>query len=177
MDLTGPHTDAEGRILAVARAEIDRLYQLAGLILGNAADAEDATQDALLRAWQSTSSLRDVSQVANWLDKILINVCRDRLRRRQTVRFIVLDDGEGRPSVDPFQVVLDRDQIVRGLGGLDAEQRIVVVLHYWAGLTLTEISARTGWPTGTVKSRLPNALERMRRHAGTPSTKGRPLDE
>lgn len=45
---------------------------------------------------------------------------------------------------------------------LDADQRIVVVLHYWGGLTLEGIADRLGWPVGTVKSRLHHALRRMR---------------
>jgi RNA polymerase sigma-70 factor (ECF subfamily) len=142
---------------------MDRLYRLAGLILGNAADAEDATQEALLRAWRSAGSLRDESQARAWLDRILVNVCRDRLRRIRKVRFIELDEGAGAVRADQFQRVLDRDEVLRAVGYLDPDQRIVVVLHYWAGLTLAEIADRLQWPLGTVKSRLHNALERMRK--------------
>jgi RNA polymerase sigma-70 factor, ECF subfamily len=171
VDLAGSRTEAENRILATGRGEIDRLYRLAGLLVGNAADAEDATQEALLRAWRSAGSLRDVSQVEAWLDRILVNVCRDRLRRRQRIRFIVLTDAAAGRSTDPFQVVLDRDEVLRAMNHLDADQRIVVVLHYWAGLTLTDIAARTGWPVGTVKSRLHHGLERMRRRIVSPSAR------
>ncbi len=169
IDLAGSRTDVERRILAAARADINRLYRLAGLLLGNATDAEDATQEALLRAWRSAGSLRDMTHVEAWLDRILVNVCRDRLRRRQTVRFIVLTDGAAGRSADPFQSILDRDEVLRAMNHLDADQRIVVVLHYWAGLTLSDIAERMAWPAGTVKSRLHNALERMRRRIVSPS--------
>jgi RNA polymerase sigma-70 factor (ECF subfamily) len=159
--LTGSRGEAETRILAAVRVDIDRLFRLAGLLLGSAADAEVATQEALLRAWRSADSLHDVRHVRAWLDRILVNVCRDRLRRRQKVRFIELTDGAP-ARTDPFQVVLDRDEVLRAMTHLDSDQRIVVVLHYWGGLTLTDIAARTGWPAGTVKSRLHHALERMR---------------
>jgi RNA polymerase sigma-70 factor (ECF subfamily) len=168
IDLAGSRTEAESRIMAAGRAEIDRLYRLAGLLLGDAADAEDATQEALLRAWLSAGSLHDMSHVQAWLDRILVNVCRDRLRRRQRIRLIVLTDDAPARS-DPFQVVLDRDEVLRAMTQLDADQRIVVVLHYWAGLTLTDIAVRMGWPAGTVKSRLHHALERMRRRIVSPS--------
>jgi RNA polymerase sigma-70 factor, ECF subfamily len=141
---------------------------LAGLILGNAADAEDATQEALLRAWKSAGSLRDPGQARVWLDRIVVNVCRDRLRRIRTVRFVALPDDAGLTPVDPFQAVLQRDEAVRAIGYLDPDQRIVVVLHYWAGLTLTEIADRLQWPVGTVKSRLHSALERMRTRVDVP---------
>lgn len=166
IELAGSRTEAQVRILATGRAGLDRLYRLAGLLLGNAADAEDATQEALLRAWRSAASLRDPSQADAWLDRILVNVCRDRLRRRRVVRFIALSDGPAELASDPFAAILDRDEVLRAMADLDADQRIVVVLHYWAGLTLTDIAARTGWPTGTVKSRLHHGLVRMRRRIG-----------
>ncbi len=162
IDLTVPRTDAEVLIVASARAGIDRRYRLAGLLLGNAADAEDATQEAMLRAWRSAASLRDFSRVDAWLDGILVNVCRDRMRRRKLVRFIVLADGATGPALDPFQAVVDRDEVARAMRGLDADQRIVVVLHYWAGVTLEGVADRLGWPLGTVKSRLHRALQQMR---------------
>ncbi len=161
-DLTGPRTDAELLILASARAGVDRRYRLAGLLLGNAADAEDATQEAMLRAWRSAASLRDVSRVGAWLDGILVNVCRDRMRRRKLVKFIVLDDRAAGPAPDPFQGVIDRDEVARAMRALDADQRIVVVLHYWDGVTLEGVADRLGWPLGTVKSRLHRALQQMR---------------
>jgi RNA polymerase sigma-70 factor (ECF subfamily) len=170
IDLTGSRTESERRLLAVGRAEIDRLYRLAGLLLGNAAEAEDATQEALLRAWRSAASLRDPGAAEAWLDRILVNICRDRLRRRRTIRFIALADDAGGPIADPFQAVLDRDEVLRAMRDLDADQRIVVVLHYWSGLTLEAVADRVGWPVGTVKSRLHQALERMRRRVVAPST-------
>ncbi len=162
VDLAGSRTDAERHILASGRVGVDRRFRLAGLLLGNASEAEDAVQEAMVRAWHSAASLRDPSRVDAWLDGILVNVCRDRLRRRKVVRFISLADGAGGPARDQFQVVLDRDEVVRAMRELDADQRIVVVLHYWGGLTLEGIADRLGWPVGTVKSRLHHALRRMR---------------
>ena len=116
-DLSGPRTDAEARILASARAGVDRRYRLAGLLLGNAADAEDATQEAMVRAWRSAATLRDPSRVDAWLDGILVNVCRDRMRRRKLVRFMVVADGATGPAQDQFQAVIDRDEVARAMGG------------------------------------------------------------
>jgi DNA-directed RNA polymerase specialized sigma24 family protein len=67
----------------VGRHEIDRAYRLAGFILGDAREAEDATQDALARAWRQGSSLRHRDSAQAWFDRILVNVCRDRLRQRR----------------------------------------------------------------------------------------------
>lgn len=169
VDLTRSRTEAQRAILTAAAGGLDRRYRLAGLLLGNAADAEDATQEAMLRAWRSAASLRDSSRVDPWLDGILVNVCRDRLRRRRVVRFIPLSDGVAGAGVDQFQAVLDRDEVGRAMRGLEPDHRIVVVLHYWGGLTLEGIADRLGWPVGTVKSRLHHALRRMRTVLDAPS--------
>jgi RNA polymerase sigma-70 factor (ECF subfamily) len=154
---------ATDRILRLAEAELDRAYRLAGLILGDAHEAQDATQDALLRAWRSAASLRDPAGFQAWFDKILVNVCRDRLRERGKVRLLAIDDAVsvGAPR-DPFRDVLDRDEVFRAMATLDDDLRIVIVLHYWADLTLEAVAARVGWPVGTVKSRLNRALTTMR---------------
>jgi RNA polymerase sigma-70 factor (ECF subfamily) len=162
-------TAAHRRLAAVGRVEIDRAYRLAGLLLGDAAEAEDATQETLLRAWRAAGSLRDPDGFDAWLDRILVNVCRDLMRRRRTVRWISLDPTihDGATS-DPFRSVLDRDSLLSAVRVLDADERVVIILHYWADLTLEAVGQRTGWPIGTVKSRLHRALERLR--AAEPTT-------
>lgn len=151
---------ARERLRALTDADLDRAYRIAGLILGNAADAEDAAHDALHRAWNSAPELRDPGKFDAWLDRILINLCRDRLRRRARIRFIPLaDDASALEEADPFRRVIERDAALRVLNHLDDNERVVVVLHYFADLTLEGIAARLGWPVGTVKSRLHRALE------------------
>jgi RNA polymerase sigma-70 factor (ECF subfamily) len=162
----GPSTDLDrtrDAFVALARGRLDRAYRLAGLILGGADEAEDATQDALTKAWQSFGSLRNPALFDAWLDRILVNVCRDRLRRRGRVRFVVLDDyAYDRPTADPFHRLLDGDEVLRAIDGLDADHRAVIILRFWADLTVDDIADRLGWPAGTVKSRLHRALEHVR---------------
>ena len=88
---------------ALGRAQLDRAYRLAGLILGTASEAEDATQEALLRAWRQRRSLRDPNRAQAWFDRILVNACRDQLRRRRpVVRWSDVEAGAVNPAVDPF---------------------------------------------------------------------------
>jgi RNA polymerase sigma-70 factor (ECF subfamily) len=162
--LVAPDVDtAASRFLQMAEHELHRSYRFAGLMLGDAQEAEDATQDALLRAWRSAPSLRDPAGFQAWFDRILINVSRDRLRRRGRVRFIPLDsDSQGASVLDPFQRVLARDEMLRAMAALDDDHRLVLVLHYWADLTLEDVAERVGSPIGTVKSRLHRGLATMR---------------
>lgn len=156
-------TAAAERFLRLANGELDRAYRLAGLILADQHEAEDATQDALLRAWRSAGSLRDPAGFQAWFDRILVNVCRDRLRRRGKVRLIAIEDGlSASRDRDPFRTIIDRDEVLRAMASLDDDHRIVIVLHYWADLTLQGVAERVGWPIGTVKSRLHRGLMTMR---------------
>ena len=151
-------------LAALTRRDVDRVYRLACAILGNEAEAQDATQDALTAAWQRRGSLRDQDRLEAWLGRILINKCRDRLRSRtrgrdrvRSLELVVL------PSVsDGSQSTVDRDELDRALDSLSPDQRIVVVLRFWADLTVDAIADRLGVPPGTVKSRLHHSLNRLR---------------
>jgi len=134
-------------------------YRLAALILGNRADAEDATHDAFVAAWKAWGSLRDPTHFEAWFGRILVNGCRDRLRRSRRHRVTDLSD-ELVPSArgDIAAAAADRDAVGRGLARLDPDRRIVLVLRYYGDLPVDEIAARVGVPAGTVKSRLHYAL-------------------
>jgi RNA polymerase sigma-70 factor (ECF subfamily) len=160
------------RFLAGAGPSLDRAYRLAGLFLGNAHEAEDAVQDALVIGWQSFDRLRDGDRFAAWFDRILVNGCRDRLRRRSTVRFVAMDPSIDPAASDPFRELIERDALLSGLEHLTPDERIVIVLRFWADLPLDEIADRLGWPLGSVKSRLHRALDRMRAGLAAERTEG-----
>lgn len=84
-------------------------YGLAGYLLGDATEAEDATQDAMDRAWRARGSLLDPTAFAGWLDRIVVNLCRDRMRRRQQARIVDLGPGPEQAAADPFRACLERD--------------------------------------------------------------------
>src|SRR6476646_6666112 len=146
---------ATRRVLDLADRGLDRAFRLAGLILGDQAEAEDATQDALVRAWRASATLRDPAGFDAWFDRILINVCRDRLRRRGKVRLLTLD-GAAATAVadDPFRKVYADDELLGALRTLGDDERMVLLLHFWADLTLETITLRLDCPVGTVKARL-----------------------
>jgi RNA polymerase sigma factor (sigma-70 family) len=156
------NVDRRQRFLAAARPGLDRAFRLAGLLLANAHEAEDAVQDALVIAWQAFDDLREPAKFGSWFDRIVVNGCRDRLRRRGVVRFIPISPDTDAAARDPFQAFLERDALLGGLDRLSADERIVVVLRYWADLQLDAIAERLDWPLGTVKSRLHRAHGRLR---------------
>jgi RNA polymerase sigma-70 factor (ECF subfamily) len=129
------------------------------VILGSGQEAEDATHDAVVKAWRGFGGLRDTSRFEAWFQRILVNTCRDRLRKRRRTRVTELDlVGPGPAASTALSAVEDRLALDRGFARLNPDQAISVVLRYYADLTLDDIAARMGVPTGTVKSRLHAAI-------------------
>jgi RNA polymerase sigma-70 factor, ECF subfamily len=149
---------------SVVGRELPGAYRLAGYILSDAVEAQDAVAEALERAWSGWPKLRESGAAKAWFGRILVNVCRTRLaaRRRNQVRSLD-DQMDLADSQDPFRASLLRDSVGRAMAELTADQRIVIVLRYWGGLSMPEIGERLGIPEGTAKSRQHYALEALRR--------------
>ncbi len=146
----------------LTRRRIDSAYRLAWAILTDDVDADDATQDAFALAWRNRRSLRDPERFDAWFGRILVNVCRERLRRRVRQKVRPLEETDDLPVSDSSVQLSSRDAIARAMTRLDADHRMVVVLRYWADMTVDEIAERLDLPSGTVKSRLHYALRSMR---------------
>ena len=157
-------TDADRREAfgRLAAPELSASYQLATRILGNRGDAEDAVNEAVLRAWNSFDRLRERDSFRPWLTRIVVNVCRNDLRHRRVLRVEPLGEDD-RTAADPFEGGLLRDGVARALECLGPEQRVVVVLRYWNDLAIDEIARVLGVPGGTVKWRLFAANRRMKK--------------
>ena len=160
---TGSKETEEERRAAFAlftQARLERAYRLAGMVLRDSSEAEDAVHDAAVQAWLHWKDLRDPERMDAWFDRILVNGCRARLRRR-AIRPLMLADPPDPPGPDPLAGIHERDVLHRALATLDADHRIAVVLRYVADLSPAEIAARTETREGTVKSRLHYALRQM----------------
>jgi RNA polymerase sigma-70 factor (ECF subfamily) len=151
---------------ALVSRHLPRLYGLAVHLLDDREEAEDATQEVLLRAHAHLPSFRGSSSVATWLYRIAVNVCRDMLRRRQVrqraIQMTRIDRlwADERYAVDPERIVLaaeNQQLIEHALRCLPPLYRATVLLHEVDGLTLSEIAAMLQTPLPTVKSRLQRA--------------------
>jgi RNA polymerase sigma-70 factor (ECF subfamily) len=149
----------------LAERVLDDSYRLAGYLLGDASEAEDAVQEALTRGWQAWASLRDKDRFEPWFDRILVNICRDKLRKRRGARLEELNDDLAVYIEDPFRAALAKAEVERIMPVLSADQRIVVGLRFWRDLSLQQIADLLGLPLGTVQSRLHYALRALRAEA------------
>jgi RNA polymerase sigma-70 factor (ECF subfamily) len=131
---------------------------------GDANVAEDAAQEAFIRAWQHLPSYRPRSPFRNWLYRIATNAARDSLRRERDVADI---DALDLPSSDPGPgAVVERKergaQVREAVLELPPASRAVLVLREYEGLSYREIADTLGIPIGTVMSRLNYARNRLR---------------
>jgi RNA polymerase sigma-70 factor (ECF subfamily) len=157
----GSQATRESAFRELALRHLDASYRLASVILRDPADGQDATHDAFVQAWHQWPTLRDPAKFEPWFDRILINTCRDRLRRASKRRTQDLSPELAAASGDPFTQALDRDLLGSALSELSPDHLVVVVLRFYRDLTVDEIARQVGVRPGTVNSRLHYALKRL----------------
>jgi RNA polymerase sigma-70 factor (ECF subfamily) len=147
----------------LVRGSIAQLEAVARLILRDHELAQDAVQEAFLRAWRELPGLREPDRFDAWIHRLVVNACRDVVRRRRHRPIEVDLSPLQHPSVaDRTGRVADRDQLERGFRHLGTDQRAVVVLHYFVGMSVPEVAETLGIPLGTAQSRLGRALASLR---------------
>jgi RNA polymerase sigma-70 factor, ECF subfamily len=148
---------------SLVAASIDALDRVARLITRDPERAQDAVQEALIKAWRDLPSLREVDAFDGWLRQLLVRSCIDELRRRRRLSVEVeLIDSMHPHVTDAAISITERDALERGFRRLDPEQRSLVVLYYYQGLPLEEVATALRIPAGTAKSRLFRAREALR---------------
>jgi RNA polymerase sigma-70 factor (ECF subfamily) len=141
-------------------------------ILGNHDEARDLSQEAFLKAYRALGTFKQEARFSSWLYQIAINATRDRLRRRRRRTDLSLDDVEERgdtvlrdagPSALDLIESSDLSRVVAAaMAALPEEQREVVILKEYEGLTFPEIAQTLDVPLSTVKTRLYRGLGQLR---------------
>ena len=148
-------------------------FRTAYLVVGNAADAEDAAQEGFVKAYRALGRFRSGEPFRPWLLKIVANEARNRRRsagRRDALAVRAAgaeSSGEAAPS--PETAALDAERrraLLAAVETLPDEQRLVVTCRYFLDLSEEETAAVLDVPRGTVKSRTSRALDRLRETYG-----------
>lgn len=135
----------------------DQLYSVAYRMLRDTGRAEDAVQQVFMTAWRELRHLRDDDRLEAWLYRLLVRVCYAEARhtRRWQPGLRLVEDLDAGPSIDDTQIsVANRDELERAFRKLSGEQRAVLVMHHYLGLSGAEIGETLGISPGTVRSRL-----------------------
>lgn len=163
----------------IAAANLERLYGTARRLVGS--DAEDAVQEALMKAFQSFDQLHDIGSATPWLTSILVNCCRDRARvQARTPDQVNIDNVDefslyktiAREDPFPYSDSLHLDFLqrfttedVKGvLLSLPVIYRIPLVLVHMDGFSTKEVAKIVGAPLGTVLARLHRGRKLFEKH-------------
>ena len=163
---------------ALVEAHQEKMIHTACTFLGNMEDAKDAAQEAFVKAYQNLRSFNEKSRFSTWLYRILVNHCKDFLRKKKVRQNLQsFSDARGEEDTDPVenmraagpdarQKLMDREleaEIDKALVGLPFQQRSVFTLRYFEGLKLEEIAGILSLSAGAVKAHLWQANQKMRK--------------
>jgi len=144
-------------------------FRTAYVITRSAAEAEEAAQDAFVKAYRALARFRTGAEPRPWLLRIVANEARNRVRsagRRQRLELRLAEgfrQGDAAPSPEAAAVSADERRRLIGLvNELDENDRLIIASRYFLELSGEETAAALGIPEGTVKSRLSRALSRLR---------------
>ena len=144
-------------------------FRTAYVITGTSADAEDAAQEAFVKAYRALYRFRLGSDLRPWLLRIVANEARNRIRssgRRHQLELRLAEGfrpGDAAPSPEAVAIAADERRRLQALvNALGAEDRLVIASRYFLQLSGEETATALGIPEGTVKSRLSRALARLR---------------
>jgi RNA polymerase sigma-70 factor (ECF subfamily) len=148
----------DDRVAELLLAGVPEAHRLASWILRDPVGAEDAVQEALLRAWNRRRGIRfEVGEPHRWFMRIVLNVCRDELRRKRRQPVLSAElTSEGVATATEY------DDLAGAVRRLKEDEQIVLGLRFGRDLTIPQIAAQLSLPEGTVKSRLHYALEHVR---------------
>ena len=164
----------------LVEASFPRLYGVARLILRDSDRAQDAVQDALMQAWRHVRAIRDPDARDAWLHRTTVRACYkvSRTDKRRSLLDLRVTPEPATPGAPDASVqVAERDRLGRELDRLDIDRRVVIVLHFYLDLPLTEVAEILDIPTGTAKSRLHRGLATMRKSMLVPEPLGQPGPE
>lgn len=154
---------------ALVPQHTDAMLRVAAALVGFA-DAEDAAQEAVVRAWQAWDTLRDKGSLRPWLLRITVNVCRQWQRggfgrRSRLVDALPEDSSELVAALDADPGASDHVgalDLRHTVNALSEDLRVVVVLRYYAGMNASEVADVLNMSPATVRTRLKRAIDHLR---------------
>lgn len=154
---------------ALSRRHLPAVVGIARRILGNAADAEDVAQEAMLRVWTNAPRWQPLAQFRTWLTRVVVNLCLDRKRRAAWVDL----DAAGEivdPAPDASELSESEERgrmVARAIGELPDRQRAAIVLTYSEGMSNAQVAEILGTSVSAVETLLVRGKQNLRRALGS----------
>ena len=160
-ELSGDPVQADA-FRRLAERHLDPSYRLATVVLGSNTEAQDAVHDAFVTAWLKWHTLRDQDRFEAWFRRIVVNTCRNHLRRARRWSVHDISDDLGLAEADRIAPVDDQIVMRRALNQLKPDDRIVLALRYYRDMKVDDDADALGIRPRAVASRLHRALSRLR---------------
>jgi RNA polymerase sigma-70 factor, ECF subfamily len=150
---------------ALARRHLPVMVGLARRILGNAADAEDVAQEAMLRVWVHAPRWQPLALFRTWLTRVTVNLCLDRKRRAPWVELEAAGDiVDPTPGASEQAEQSERErQVAEAIAKLPDRQRVAIVLTYNEGMSNGEVAEALGTSVSAVETLLVRGKQNLRR--------------
>jgi RNA polymerase sigma-70 factor, ECF subfamily len=155
--LAGDETAFEALVVQYQRV----LFTVALRMVGDHAEAGDATQNAFVNAYRKLDTFDPNRRFFSWIYRILINECLNARRDRRSYEPLTPDVAQVGSPADLLEAKERRERVQAAIVALRAADREVIVLKYFAELSYEDIADATGVPVKTVKSRLHTARQRL----------------
>ncbi len=138
------------------QSQMQNMYKTARSILYNDEDAADAISETILACWEKMWQLKEESYFRTWMTRILINKCKDMLRKQRNL-FLVQEI----PDIPSYDVKYANAEWKEALDSLNEKYRLVLMLYYVEGFKTGEISQILSMPESTVRSRLARGRQQL----------------
>jgi RNA polymerase sigma-70 factor (ECF subfamily) len=155
----------EAAFRLLSRRHVPAMLGLARRILGNAADAEDVAQEAMLRVWTHAPRWQPLAQFRTWLTRVVVNLCLDRKRRAPWVELEtageIVDPAEGPGDQAESH---ERERLVaQAIAGLPGRQRTAIMLTYGDGMSNAQVAEVLDTTVSAVETLLVRGKQNLRR--------------
>src|SRR5437870_11838346 len=159
-------SDLDAAFSTLVEDQQDRIFTIAVRVLGNRSDAEEAAQDAFVRAYRALAGypaerIREL-RLRPWLTTIVLNVCRNRTRVRRVATTELVFEPAAEPATDPIASRHARETWAGLLSSLPPAQRTAIVLRHVDGLSYAEMAEALGRSEGTLKAQVHRGLASLR---------------
>lgn len=135
----------------------EKFYRLAFIYVKNSQDAMDILQDSILKAYSKLSNLKDENALEKWINRIIVNTAVDFIRKNSKVTLV--NEGE---EIYSLESNVRDEYLGQAIDLLEPELKSIIILKYFHGYTINEVSDILEIPIYTVKNRLHKALNILR---------------
>jgi RNA polymerase sigma-70 factor (ECF subfamily) len=153
----------------LSRRHVPAMVALARRILGNAAEAEDVAQEAMLRVWTHAPRWQPLAQFRTWLTRVVVNLCLDRKRRASWVALEAAGEiVDPTPGAGEKSEADERERLLAAaIQELPARQRTAIVLTYTEGMSNAQVAESLGTSVSAVETLLIRGKQNLRRALGS----------